>query len=73
MVFIHSVFVYACVQSVVTRIFQIHISRIVPNIARKTCVCSVVKVEALCGAYACDVSFTVKTNNHGSPGRFLRF
>ena len=35
-VFIHSVFVYAGVQSVLTRIFQMRISRIVPNIARKT-------------------------------------
>ena len=35
--FIHSVFVYAGMQSVLTRIFQMRISRIVPNIARKTC------------------------------------
>ena len=66
-------FVYAGVQSVLTRIFQMRISRIVPNIARKTCVCSVVKGEALCGAYACHACFTVNTNNHGSPCRFFRF
>ena len=70
MVFIHSVFVYAGVQSVLTRIFEMRISRIVPNIARETRVCSVVKGEALCGAYACHACFTVNTNNRGSPGRF---
>ena len=73
MVFIHSVFVYAGVQSVLTRIFEMRISRIVLNIARETCVCSVVKGEALCGAYACHACFTVNTNNRGSPGRFLLF
>ena len=36
----------------------------------RTCVCSVVKGEALCGAYAvCHACFTVNTNNHGTPDR----